>query len=410
MGSHGRSRPADSEIDGPAVPVQGEALGRVPDEILGESADELPDGEPDAVQSGARGGDGGGRRVVRGRADRRRTARRAQRRRRRSLLRELPAIGLVALMVALLLKTFMVQVFVIPSGSMEQTIQVGDRVLVDKLTPWFGSKPTRGEVVVFKDPGGWLETDHGRSSDGPVLRAAKSVFSYVGLLPSDDEQDLIKRVIGVPGDTVECCDPQGRLIVNGTPLDESYLAAGNVPSRQTFKVTVPAGRLWVMGDHRDISADSRYHMANPGGGTIPMGNVIGRAFVIAWPVQRMRQLDVPTSLSSLPVRAAAARGGTSTIRPPGADVSHIASGSAAINPGPAEPPLVMGVLGVIPFIGRPRSARARRDPPAVRSSGVPCGSEGATAGSDREVLECSVYRPVASEGCAGVRSAHAGQS
>ncbi|WP_344467458.1 signal peptidase I [Kitasatospora kazusensis] len=348
--------------------------------------------------------------AARGRADRRRTARRAQRRRRHSLLRDLPVIAVVALLVALVLKTFMVQVFVIPSGSMEQTIQIGDRVLVDKLTPWFGSEPVRGDVVVFKDPGGWLESDHGRSSDGPVLGALKTAFSSVGLLPSDDEQDLIKRVIGVPGDTVVCCDAQGRLTVNGTPLDESYLAAGNVPSRQPFKVTVPAGRLWVMGDHRDVSADSRYHMANPGEGTIPMGNVVGRAFVIAWPVQRIRQLGVPASLSSLPVRTVASAGGAPLIRTSGAGRFGAGSGSAAVSPDPAEPPLVMGVLGVIPFVVRPRPARARHGRSTGPPPAVPCGSRGGTAGSDREVLECSVYRPVASEGCAGVRCAHGGQS
>ncbi|WP_441251566.1 signal peptidase I [Kitasatospora sp. McL0602] len=263
-------------------------------------------------------------------------------------------ILVVALVVAVVLKTFLLQVFVIPSGSMEQTIQIGDRVLVDKLTPWFGNEPSRGDVVVFKDPGGWLESDHRGSSDGPVLKATKKVFSYVGLLPSDNEQDLIKRVIGVPGDTVECCDDQGRLSVNGTALDEPYLAAGNMPSRQPFKVTVPAGRLWVMGDHRDVSADSRYHMANPGQGTIPMSNVIGRAFVIAWPVQRMRQLDVPASLSSLPVRAAGpSRGGRAAVAV-GAGGPGTGPDSLGVNPMPSEPPLVMGVLGVIPFVVRPR--------------------------------------------------------
>jgi len=271
---------------------------------------------------------------VRGRAERRRTAKRAARRRRRSLLRELPLIGVVAIVIALVLKTFLVQVFVIPSGSMEQTIQIGDRVLVDKLTPWFGNEPGRGDVVVFKDPGGWLESDHKRSSDGPVMRRVKAVFTSAGLLPSDDERDLIKRVIGVGGDTVECCDSQGRLTVNGTPIDEPYVAPGNSPSKLTFKVTVPSGRLWVMGDHRDLSADSRYHMANPGSGTIPVEDVVGRAFVIAWPLSRFGQLEVPDSLSSLSPSSAA--------------------GSAGIRPDPAEPPLVMGVLGVLPALVRRR--------------------------------------------------------
>ncbi|MEU9129129.1 signal peptidase I [Kitasatospora sp. NPDC048540] len=285
---------------------------------------------------------------VRGRAERRRTAQRAARRRRRSLLRELPLIAVVALIIAVILKTFLVQVFVIPSGSMEQTIQVGDRVLVDRLTPWFGSEPGRGDVVVFQDPGGWLEQDHARSTDGPVMRRVKSALATVGLIPSDNG-DLIKRVIGLPGDTVECCDEQGRLSVNGTPLDEPYIAAGNAPSRQPFKVTVPAGRLWVMGDHRDLSADSRFHMANPGNGTIPISNVVGRAFMIAWPVSRVGQLGAPTSLSSLPTRPVAAGRGEAPVAV-GVPGSQLPPG----RPDPAEPPLVMGVLGVLPVLVRRR--------------------------------------------------------
>ncbi|WP_442906073.1 signal peptidase I [Kitasatospora sp. NBC_00458] len=282
--------------------------------------------------------------MVRGRAERRRTARRAARRRRRSHLREIPLIVVVALVVALVMKTFLVQVFVIPSGSMEQTIQIGDRVLVDKLTPWFGAEPERGEVVVFKDPGGWLENGHhGSSKDGPVLHGAKQVLTFVGLLPSDNEQDLIKRVIGVGGDTVECCDDQGRVSLNGKALDEPYLAPGNPPSRQPFKVQVPQGRLWVMGDHRDVSADSRFHMGNPGQGTIPVSGVVGRAFMIAWPVGRVHQLDVPVSLSSV-ASAPEARG--------------TAPNSVGVGPGPEEPPLVMGVLGILPLVGR-RVGRAR---------------------------------------------------
>ncbi|MFI5534266.1 signal peptidase I [Kitasatospora sp. NPDC051853] len=299
----------------------------------------------------------------RGRAERRRSARRAARRRRRSLLREVPLIGVVAVLIALALKTFAVQVFVIPSGSMEQTIQIGDRVLVDKFTPWFGNEPSRGEVVVFKDPGGWLEPLPQAKDEGAVLRTGKRLLSHVGLLPSDDEQDLIKRVIGVPGDTIECCEATGRLTVNGVPLDEPYLAPGNAPSKQPFKVTVPPGRLWVMGDHRELSADSRYHLGEAGQGTIPMDNVLGRAFVIAWPLQRMSQLDVPETLSALPVHAGAgersvpgAGGGTSA--PDGTNL-------AGAQPDPAKPPLVMGVLGFLPALVRPRRARDR-DGPSVR--------------------------------------------
>ncbi|MGW2401307.1 signal peptidase I [Kitasatospora sp. NPDC001664] len=275
----------------------------------------------------------------------------------------MPLIAVVAVLIALALKTFAVQVFVIPSGSMEQTIQIGDRVLVDKFTPWFGNEPSRGEVVVFKDPGGWLEPQPRAQDEGAVLRTGKRLLSHVGLLPSDDEQDLIKRVIGVPGDTVECCEARGRLTVNGVPLDEPYLAPGNAPSKQPFKVTVPPGRLWVMGDHRDLSADSRYHLGEAGQGTIPMDNVLGRAFVIAWPLQRMGQLDVPGALSALPVQAGAgersvpgAGGGTST--PDGTNL-------AGAQPDPAKPPLVMGVLGFLPALVRPRRARDR-DGPLVR--------------------------------------------
>ncbi|MFJ7245161.1 signal peptidase I [Kitasatospora sp. NPDC098652] len=320
MGTRGRGRVADRPAPEPGGSGGGSGAG---ESAVGPAATVAP---------------------VRGRADRRRSARRAARRRKRSLLREFPLIILVALLVALVMKTFMIQVFVIPSGSMEQTIQVGDRVLVDKLTPWFGSEPQRGDVVVFKDPGGWLEADRKASDDGPVLGPAKHVLTYVGLLPSDDEQDLIKRVIGVGGDTVECCDPQGRLSVNGRAVDEPYLAAGNPPSRQPFKVTVPKGRLWVMGDHRDVSADSRFHMGNPGQGTVPLSDVVGRAFMIGWPLGRLHQLAEPGSLSSL---AASSRpGGT-------------APESMGIGPVPLEPPLVMGVLGILPFVVR-RSGRPPR--------------------------------------------------
>ncbi|MGW6918992.1 signal peptidase I [Kitasatospora sp. NPDC054939] len=281
---------------------------------------------------------------VRGRAERRRTARRAARRRRRSLLREIPLIAVVALLVALVMKTFLVQVFVIPSGSMEQTIQVGDRVLVDKLTPWFGSEPKRGDVVVFKDPGGWLEAEHKASTDGPLVHGAKQVLTFVGLLPSDSKQDLIKRVIGVGGDTVECCDGRGRVSINGTAVDEPYLFAGNAPSRQPFKVQVPQGRLWVMGDHREVSADSRFHTGGPGQGTIPLSGVVGRAFLIGWPLERIHQLDAPSSLSSV-ARGLVGRG-------TGPD-------SMDIGPTPKEPPLVMGVLGILPLVVRRPVSRPR---------------------------------------------------
>jgi len=213
----------------------------------------------------------------------------------------------VALVLALLIKTFLVQAFYIPSDSMENTLKVGDRVLVNKLGNYFGSVD-RGQVVVFKDPGGWLGSEETGSDGNPFLHGIKNVFVFVGLLPSDNERDLIKRVIGVPGDRVRCCDAKGHITVNGVALHESYVFPGNTPSDSTFDVTVPEGRLWVMGDHRAVSADSRLHMGDPGGGTIPADNVIGRAFVIVWPLGRAGTLPVPDTFhqKALAAQAAAA--------------------------------------------------------------------------------------------------------
>ncbi|WP_149202000.1 signal peptidase I [Actinotalea subterranea] len=205
--------------------------------------------------------------------------------------RETGIIVVSALVLSLLIKTFLVQAFFIPSGSMEQTLLVGDRVLVTKLAP--GPLDVhRGDIVVFKDPGGWLPEQ--LPPDVPAWRAAlTSVLTYVGLLPQDSGEHLIKRVIGLPGDTVECCDAQGRLMVNGVPIDEPYLAADAQPSELEFSVVVPEGRLWVMGDNRQNSQDSRYKQGDPGGGSIPEGNVVGVAFVTVWPVDRWHALRNP---------------------------------------------------------------------------------------------------------------------
>ncbi|GAA3000392.1 signal peptidase I [Streptomyces fulvorobeus] len=285
-----------------------------------------------------------GRRSLPTRAERRRLARKVKRRRRRSAAKEVPLLVFVALLIALVLKTFLVQAFVIPSGSMEQTIRIGDRVLVDKFTPWFGSRPQRGDVVVFRDPGGWLQRERATQENEPPigLRQAEQFLTFIGLLPSDDEQDLIKRVVAVGGDTVRCCGQDGRLTVNGVPVSEQYVHPGDKPSALTFEVEVPKGRIFVMGDHRSNSADSRFHLDEPDKGTVSEEEVVGRAVVIAWPFAHWRGLEERETYASVPA--------------PGTGTADGAAGSNSVSsrdryamvplPTPAELPLVMGVVGL----------------------------------------------------------------
>ncbi|MEU3347815.1 signal peptidase I [Streptomyces sp. NPDC006700] len=288
----------------------------------------------------------------RSRAERRKLQRKVKRKRRRSAVREIPLLVGVAVLIALVLKTFLVQAFVIPSGSMEQTIRIGDRVLVDKFTPWFGAKPQRGDVVVFHDPGGWLAGEQTAHTDDPVgVKQVKQGLTFIGLLPSDDEKDLIKRVVGVGGDHVKCCDTQGRMTVNGVPLNETdYLHPGNAPSNTQFDITVPPGRLWVMGDHRDNSADSRAHQDTPYGGTVAETSVVGRAMVIGWPFGHWTMLREPKTFSSVPDAAA---GSTAAARLSHRVAPDDPNGSVRL-PSPAELPLVMGVVGLRRAWGRRR--------------------------------------------------------
>ncbi|MDO0911456.1 signal peptidase I [Streptomyces sp. DT2A-34] len=224
----------------------------------------------------------------------------------RSFWKELPILIGIALVLALLIKTFLVQAFSIPSDSMQNTLQQGDRVLVDKLTPWFGSEPERGEVVVFHDPDNWLAGE-------PTLdpNALQTFLSWIGLMPSAEEKDLIKRVVGVGGDTIEC-EGTGPLKVNGKALSEtSYVYPGNTPCSQDdqggqFKVKVPKGSIWVMGDHRQNSRDSRYNQSDKNHGMVPVDEVVGRAIVIAWPITRWDNLPVPDTFEqNLDARSAA---------------------------------------------------------------------------------------------------------
>lgn len=193
-----------------------------------------------------------------------------------SFLKETVIILTVALVLSVGLKTFLVQAFYIPSESMEQTLQVGDRLLVNKLRA-DEEGLQRGDIVVFVDPGGWLRPSN--EEPGGLVKA----LTWVGLLPQHAGEHLIKRIIGMPGDTVECCDTEGRLLVNGEPIEEPYLYPGVEPSAKEFSVTVPAAHLWLLGDNRPRSQDSRYSAGAVGGGFVPIRNVVGKAWVIMWP-------------------------------------------------------------------------------------------------------------------------------
>ncbi|MFE7115316.1 signal peptidase I [Streptomyces sp. NPDC057654] len=220
----------------------------------------------------------------------------------RSFWKELPILIGIALVLALLIKTFLVQAFSIPSASMQNTLLEGDRVLVDKLTPWFGSEPDRGEVVVFHDPGHWLDDE-----PTPQTNAIQDALSFIGLMPSSQEKDLIKRVIAVGGDTIECKNT-GPVKVNGKALDEPYIFPGNTPcgDKPFGPIKIPKGKIWVMGDHRQNSLDSRYHQDLPGGGTVPVSKVVGRAIVVAWPINRWTTLPVPDTFDQPGLSAAGA--------------------------------------------------------------------------------------------------------
>ncbi|MBX9360234.1 signal peptidase I [Streptomyces sp. WAC04114] len=266
-GEEHRGRPAES-----AVPAADSAV--TPGSDSGTAEDDRMTGEHTTAEDQGPGG----------------TARTSKKP--RSFWKELPILIGIALVLALLIKTFLVQAFSIPSDSMQNTLQQGDRVLVDKLTPWFGSEPERGEVVVFHDPGNWL-----RGEPTPDPNALQTFLSWIGLMPSVEEKDLIKRVIGVGGDTVEC-KGTGPLKVNSKALNEPYVYPGNTPCSNDdqggqFKVKVPQGYIWVMGDHRQNSRDSRYNQAEKYHGMVPVEEVVGRAIVKAWPIDRWGTLPVP---------------------------------------------------------------------------------------------------------------------
>lgn len=210
-----------------------------------------------------------------------------------AILREAAIVIALSLVIATLVRIFLVQAFLIPSSSMQDTLQVGDRVLVSKLTTRFG-EIERGDIVVFSDPNGWLTSPPAEESGpGAWLRSG---LQFVGVLPDDSEGHLIKRVVAVGGDRVECCE-DGRLVVNGVAVDESaYLGPVDTASASDIDVEIPAGELFVMGDNRTNSGDSRVH------GTVPEDRVVGRAFVIAWPFARWSGLSDGDAFGQVPDR------------------------------------------------------------------------------------------------------------
>jgi signal peptidase I len=226
-----------------------------------------------------------------------RAARRIQRK--RTARRELAVLLVVTLGLTLLARAFVIQAFFIPSPSMEATLLVGDRVLVNKIL-YRIQDIRRGEIVVFDGTDSFVTGVGGGAADGAPQQQAGPLHRLLGFFgAAPGERDYIKRVIGLPGDRVVCCDDNGYLTVNGTPIQEPYLHPGDAPSQQRFDIVVPRGRLWVMGDHRSRSADSRAHLGQPGGGTVPIEKVVGRAFVRVWPLTRISPLGVPETFDDV---------------------------------------------------------------------------------------------------------------
>jgi signal peptidase I len=219
-------------------------------------------------------------------------------RRQLSFWQEMPLLVLVAFGLALLIKTFLLQAFFIPSGSMENTLAIRDRVLVNKLV-YDTRTPHRGEIVVFRATDSWAPEVPVEEPQG-LARVTRTLGSAIGVAPPD-EKDVIKRVIGVGGDTVRCCDDKGRVQVNGHSLDEPYVF-DNTPleTRPFGPVVVPQGRMFVMGDHRGVSQDSRAYLDDQFRGTIPVDQVVGQAFSVVWPFDRWHRLPVPGTFPGVP--------------------------------------------------------------------------------------------------------------
>jgi len=255
----------------------------------------------------------------------------AQPEKKKSFWRELLTIVVAAAVLTLVVKGFVVQVYRIPSASMENTLQIGDRVLVNKLIYHFRGI-ARGDIVVFSGQNSWGPPAASPPTD-PAARYLDDVLSDIGLHSS--QTYYIKRVIGLPGDKVVCCT-DGRLTVNGVQLSESsYVYPGNAPSAFAFNTTVPAGYVWVMGDHRGDSEDSRYHTGELGGGAVPENQVVGRAFLIIWPLSQFGDLPIPSTFAQAALHAGAA------VAP------MLQVGGAAVTAGPTA----LSAVGAVPVAG-----------------------------------------------------------
>jgi signal peptidase I len=215
-------------------------------------------------------------------------------RRKGSLLKEFPILVVVALVVSLLIKTFLIQFFYIPSGSMENTLQIKDRVAVNKI-PFISRTIHRGDIVVFRDPANWLSEPF--ASESPIIvEKIREGLVAVGILPNPTKQYLVKRVIGIGGDRVICCSKSKKLTINGKESTEPYIFEGNDPSDLNFDITVPAGKIWVMGDHRGASADSRYHQDDINKGMVPLNRLTGRVVAVIWPFKSLKIISGFNSL------------------------------------------------------------------------------------------------------------------
>ena len=279
--------------------------------------------------------------------------------RRKKFWRELAVIVIAATVLTLIIKALVVQVYRIPSASMQNTLMVGDRVLVNKLVYHFRGVD-RGDIIVFSGQGSW-GPDAPPPSSNPVVRVSDDLLSAIGL--HDEQTYYIKRVIGLPGDQVACCDAQGRVTVNGVPLSESsYLNPyKKIPaSWAPFHATVPAGHLWVMGDNRYDSDDSLDHQLHgfPNQGTIPENEVVGRAFFVIWPPSQFTDLPIPNTFQQAALHSGAAGAAVLQVGGSALDFGGKALGVVAAAP-VAGTAAAAGVAGAPLLLLRQRRRRSR---------------------------------------------------